>query len=421
MDYKEYKLDNCDVYFIKTNKFKSTVISTIFENEFTNESLTKNSLLRRLLNRSTKTYDNEISISKKSLELYNSRTSISAELCNNLLLNFFEIEVLNEKYTEKGNLSKTLEFYFESIFNPNVINNQFEKENFDLCKKSFKNYFKTYKDNKSGYSVNRTFELLDDKEHLRYNINGSKEYLDNLNEKNMYEYYLEFIKNSKVDVFVIGDFNDEEMLEIIKSNIDIKIKRNDIKFKYNNFKPSDEVKIVSEKDSNNQTRINMLFEFDSITNRERYTVLPLFNRIYGLVSTSKLFMEIRERKSLAYSINSEGYPDEDLLMVLGGINNDNIEEVIKSVKQELKNMQDGLFTEEELENSKKSRKLVLDRALDDKYGILFFKQKSVITEDDDLKEKIEKVNTVTKDEVVNLAKKAKLKVIFTLEGEEQNE
>lgn len=421
MDYKEYKLDNCDVYFIKTDKFKSTIISTIFLNEYDEEILTKNSLLRRLLNKSNKKCKNEIDISRKVLELYNSKTSIGAETWNNLLLNFFEIEILNEKYTESGSFEKTLDFYFDTIFNPNVVDNKFEKENFKLCKKAFENYFKTFKDNKVRYSVYKTFNLLEDAKHLRYDINGSKKFLNDLDEENMYEYYLNFIKNSKVEVFVIGDFNDEYMLEIIKNNIDNRVRRNIVEFKYNNFKPDNSVKRISESDTNKQTRINMLFEIENITDRERYSVFPLFNRIYGLVNTSKLFTEIREKRSLAYAINSESYPDEDLLMVLGGISLNNVDEVIKRTKLELENMQKGNFKETELESAKKSRKLVLNNALDDKYGILWFKQRSVITNDDNLKEKMQNVDTITKEEVINLAKKIKLKIIFTLEGENDNE
>ena len=49
MDYKEYEFDNYTVHFIKTDKFKSTFVSMVLINDFKEESLIKNFVLRRLL------------------------------------------------------------------------------------------------------------------------------------------------------------------------------------------------------------------------------------------------------------------------------------------------------------------------------------------------------------------------------------
>lgn len=39
----------------------------------------------------------------------------------------------------------------------------------------------------------------------------------------------------------------------------------------------------------------MLFKLSDITDRERNVILPLFNRIFGLGSDSKLFKNVREK------------------------------------------------------------------------------------------------------------------------------
>ena len=60
MEYKKIKLDNYNVYLMKTDKFKSVFISLVLINEFKKESLIKNFVLRKLLTTSSKNLKDEI-------------------------------------------------------------------------------------------------------------------------------------------------------------------------------------------------------------------------------------------------------------------------------------------------------------------------------------------------------------------------
>lgn len=51
---------------------------------------------------------------------------------------------------------------------------------------------------------------------------GYTEDLDKINSENLYNYYLELINTSKIDIFVSGELNKEEVIENIKNNKNIK-------------------------------------------------------------------------------------------------------------------------------------------------------------------------------------------------------
>ena len=238
MKYKKYEYDNYTVHFFKTDKFKSIYVSMILLNEFTKESLTKNALLRRLLTGSSKNYKNETEVVRKVYSLYNSGLYIENSFHNNVVSTDFSIEFLEDKYSEDGLFCKVLDYYFDTIFNPNVIDGKFESKNFELAKKSLENYYAREKEDKNSYAFNRACELLDE-EYLRYPINGYRECLDSLNEKNMYEYYNQLFKTANTNIFAIGSFDDEKMLDIINKNVNGRLYKNTNKYVKNSF---DEIK-----------------------------------------------------------------------------------------------------------------------------------------------------------------------------------
>ena len=76
--------------------------------------------------------------------------------------------------------------------------------------------------------------------------------------------------------------------------------------------------------------------------------MQMFNTIFGSGMTSKLFMNIREKMSLAYSIGSGYYGTKGIVTVSAGIDFDKEELTRQEVLRQLKACQDGEISEEEL-------------------------------------------------------------------------
>ncbi len=420
MEYKKYEYDNYTVHFFNTNKFKSIMISLILMDEFTKESLTKSALLRRLLTSTNSKFKTETEMIRNSYDLYNSFVGIENILHNNVITTDFFMEFLEDKYSETGLLEKALDHYFNTIFMPNIENGRFESNNFKLAKKSLQDVYDAIKDNKDRYATLMAYEMLDE-EYLRYPTIGYKEYLPNLDEENMYEFYKELFKKSNANIFVMGNFDNEKVLDIINKRVDGKFTNNINKYKNNNFEDVREVKEKIEKDTTNQSKLLMLFKLVDITDRERNVVLPIFNRIFGLGADSKLFTNVREKKSLAYVIRSAVSREDNILSVFAGISNDSKEEVVEAVKEELQNMQNGKISDTEFSNAIISRKSMLNSFLDENTSIFYSKISSILVDNDDIEERLNKLDSVTIDEVVNLSKKINLNIVYMLEGINEDE
>ena len=97
-----------------------------------------------------------------------------------------------------------------------------------------------------------------------------------------------------------------------------------------------------------------------LSEKERNSVLSLYNIILGGSADSKFFKNIREAHSLCYYVNSSLRKLDNLLLIRSGISKENFEECVKLIKKEMKSIADGNITDMELEAGKSTYITSLD-------------------------------------------------------------
>jgi predicted Zn-dependent peptidase len=92
-----------------------------------------------------------------------------------------------------------------------------------------------------------------------------------------------------------------------------------------------------------------------ITNRhDGFAAMQVFNTLYGAGMTSKLFMNVREKLSLAYYCWSRLLSGKGIILVEGGIDTDKEQQVTDEVMLQLRDLVDGNTDPEVLESSKRA-------------------------------------------------------------------
>ena len=415
MDYKKYEFDGYNAHFIKTNRFKSIYISFVLINEFNKENLTKNFILRKLLTTSSKKLKNEVEVTREVSKLYNSGLVVSNDIIGNSIVTTFDMEVLEDRYTEDGLLKKALTYFFDTIFYPNIIDNKFEKENYDLAISSAKLYYESQKENKNKYAVDNAYLLMDE-EFLKYDINGYAKDLDNITRENMVTYYNDLIKSANANIFMIGSFDDDNVLKIINKNLDSKVFKNDNYSRSITFTDKPELKEKEDIETNNQSILVMLYKILNATKREKNVIFPIFNRIFGGSDNSKLFKVVREENSLCYDIGST-ISRSGVVRVQSGISYENKEKVKKLIDEQLNKIKNGNISDKEFNEAIVFRRRALKQFEDYNDSILYLKEGNVLFESDDIDERMEHLNSVKKEEIIELSKKIVLNVVYMLKGD----
>ena len=414
MKYNHIEEKNYDIYLIKTDKFKTINISTVFISDYKKEEITKEKFISEFLLNSNNLAKDEVSMSKKYMDLYGPSMYI-----DNLFLDkqhrICTTTFLNEKYTEKGMNKKSIDFYYSIIFNPNIDNGKFNENNFNITKSKMISWYKMDEEDSRSMAYFHSLSNISDDLPIKVDTRGNIDELLKIKREELKDFYLDKLNKSRVAVFVVGNY-DDVVINCIKDNLNHNVNKNNIEIK-SNFDVSkvDKVKQVIEEKDFNQSIVFLIYKIIKMTDRERNLVLPVLNNILG-GSSAKLFNNVREKNSLAYYAYSGYSQSNNILYMYAGISKENFEKCTKLMKQELDDMVNGNITEEELENAKNSLDSGILMNLDN-IGVINNNLKGqVLLGLLSLEEYKEGYKTVTKEEVINLSKKLELDVEYLLKG-----
>lgn len=417
MEYTKKHLNSFRLHMIQTKKFKSINIGVFLRTEVKKEEVTIRNFLSDILNYSTKKYKTRYDFSVAKQDLYALNTSSSCIRMGNFYTTIIHLNILNEKYTEKGMTKKSIEFFKDILFDPNVENEMFDKETFEIIKRNLKNQIESIKENPRKYSLLRMLENMGENENYSIYGNGYLEDLEKINERNLYEFYKEFMRHAIVDVFVIGDFDQNEMEKLIKENFKFEtIKKENQKLIIEHDDIRSKPKVVKEKDNSTQAKLCIGCKINTLTDFERNYVLTLYNMILGETSESKLFRVVREENSLCYYISSSINKLDHLLLITSGIHEENFDKTVKLIKQEMKKIEKGDFTEEDMEKARKAYIATLDEIPDYPTQIVssYYAMETIGIEDIEMRKK--RIFEVTKEDIQKISQKINIDVIYLLGG-----
>ena len=405
-----------NLHIINTNAFKTITIDINFRRQVVKEEITKRLLLKNILLDSTKRYPNERELIIESEKLYDLKLISSTTRMGNYTNLLFKTRFLNDKYTQKDNTKKSIEFMMDILFNPNVENNSFDEKILKKIKEKVAKNIKTLKDSKVKYAIFKLLENIDNKPYS-YNSYGYLEDLDKIDGKQLYNYYKDMLDNDIIDIFVVGEVDKIEIKEILKNHFktrvyhkpktDILVKELEIAKKINKFRETDDV---------NQSQLTFLATLNGLTEFERKYTIMVYNELLGGSSNSILFNNVREENSYAYYINSDQKNYDNILLIYSGIEPGNSEEVTKLIKKALIDIEKGKITEEQVKSAKETIISAIKSTLDTPSGIINTYYAMILVNSADTETRIENINKITKEDIIKLANKIHLHSTYLLEG-----
>jgi len=419
VNFETINMGSYNLHLIKTKKFKTISIDIHFLREIKKDEITKRNLLKMILLNSTKNYKSEKELMTQSEELYDIKVSSSSSRVGNYSDLSFQTKFLNEKYTEEDMNRESIIFFLDLIFNPNINNNSFVE--IDKVKNKLRDDILSLKDNKAKYAILKLMEKMKSKPYS-YNTYGNLEDLDNINGKNLYEYYNKVLKEDQIDIFVLGDFQTNQIKEIFKEYFKVNtFKKNNKNIIVKELEPRKRIVKYKEEDNVKQAQLTIICNINNLTDEERRYALKLYSEVLGGSSNSVLFQNIREKHGYCYYINSYAKAYDNILIINSGIEKDNIDKCLKLIRKCMKNINDGKFDEEVLEASKKMVISAIKATTDTSYGVMNSYLSKVLVGSDEDEVRIEKFNKVNKEDIIRVSKKVKMHTVLTLEKGDNSE
>ena len=405
---------------INTNKFKTNLFSIFITTKLERENVTKNALLTAILRRGTKKMPTQELISQNLENMYGASFDCGVEKTgDNHIMKFYLESINNEFLPSQENLSKEcLDILIDIVFNPYVENGSFKEEYINGEKENLKRIIEGKIDNKAKYASDRCIEeMYKDKPYGLYKY-GYIEDLKNINAKDLYEYYLQLIKNAKIDIFVSGDL-DNEILNSIKENEIIK-NLNERDPKYNVNKENEVKERVNEpkiiKESMQVTQGKLILGLDILENKkESKYATSVYNIILGGSANSKMFQNVREKASLAYTAGSIYLRQKDNVFIKCGIDIPNYDKALEIIKQQLEQMKNGDFSEDDINNAKLLISSTIGSIPETQDAELtYYFSQELSDEFISIEDYINRINSVTKEQILNIANNVQINTIYFL-------
>lgn len=410
-----------NLHIIPDKKFKTVYISYCFHRDL-DEDYTYNALIPAVLKRGCKGYEDQKKIGAFLEEQYGALFDVGVQKRGERQILRFTMDLVNEAYTAKdGLLAQSFYFLNRIISKPLLENSAFREDYVSQEKENLKNKIQALINDKIQYSIERCIqEMCKDEKYSRF-VLGSIEDLESLDSERLYKVYQDMIVSSPLDIFVVGDVDVEKVSFLIKNSLDLDraqtkvipetiIKRVGVKQR----------EVVESMDVA-QAKLNIGFRTNTSVRENEYFPLVVYASILGGGPHSKLFINVRERSSLAYYAFARLEKYKGLMLIGSGIDQKHYQKALDIIMEQVKDMEKANISDQEFTAAINAITTSLKGAKDEPEQLVSYYLGNAVTGANfTLDDFIEKIQQVKLEDVVEVSKRVKVDTVYLLSPKEGN-
>lgn len=420
--FKHYPISSgVDLYIRPTQQFKTVTILMQWDREFDETAAAHRAVLSNVLQDSSERYPTYTKYKNKLDELYGSTliTDVSKRENKHRFLLFSE--TVHERFVRSENhFAEWLTFLAETIQCPNVKDGKFDEATVRREKRSIVERIQSVYDDKDRYAYRQLIQMMRPNDYVSKSRLGTEELVKAVTPTTLAEHYDTMLKEDKLTIYVVGDIDEQLIIDTFRPII--QQREYEVIPTYAPTVPT--VQDVQEKEEKNairQGKLNIGYSTPITLHDERFAAMQVANGILGGFAHSKLFQNVREKESMAYTISSSYVSQYGLLTISGGIDWSEKDKAVRLIDEQIAMMQRGEISDLELEQTKALLANSIRSALDTVRGqMILFDQYKEDYAKFSAQALIERWNAVTKDEVIAAIQTLKKEAIFLLKGERED-
>lgn len=409
--------DGISFYSVQSDKFKTVRIDIFMIHPLQKETVSFNALFPFVLRRGCNRCPTQLDLSQRLEELYGASIEAGVYKKGEIQIIHFSSGFVSDSYTaEKTNLFEEAgSLLLEVITDPVLEDGLFKKNYFEQEKENLIQRIRSRVNDKMQYAIQRCFEEMCAGEPYAMDEEGDEAGAAALTREGLMERYRAMLSESPVFVYISGNVREGEVKRFSE-----KFSRLERKYKASLLPPQavkqvGEVKRVEEPMDVGQGQLCLGFRTQTEPNSPDYFPLAIYNGILGGGVQSKLFQNVREKESLAYTTFTRLEKFKGLLIAASGIEIGNREKAEKIIMEQLQAIRDGNISDLEMEATKKSYETGI-KSMQDSQGAMvdFFLSQLLSGEQDTAEAFLDKLMKVEKQDVVRVSGKIALDTVYFL-------
>lgn len=410
--------EGVDLHFIPTEQFTTNTIKVRFAAPMKRETVASRVLVANILEISNEEYPNSLDFRRQLAQLYGTRFSTSVSRRGETHMIDLTISFIREEHLlEDVSLTEQiLDFLRAVLFNPLAQKKSFNQQVFDIEKKNLISYLESEIEDNFYHADLELNSLFYQKPDMKIPRVGTRELVEKETAQSVYQAYKNMLALDKIDIFVVGRV-DQKMVEKRFRDYQFSFRNPILALDYQqDFSSVTREKV--ERREVKQSILELAYHLQVVYNDVNYPALVVFNGLFGSFAHSKLFVNIREKEGLAYTIGSSVHIFSGMLRIYAGIDKEQRLKTMQLIWKQLSEMKMGQFTDEELALTKKM--LVHSATLSQDRVSTLMEQvynQSIYGENyPSVSKWIESVNLVSREDVIAVSKLMKLQALYFMEG-----
>jgi len=402
------------VVAMPTTSFRMVTVRVIWRLEMGPET-TAQALVPMVLRRGSRRLPASQDLTAAFESLYGASFDVDAQKMGNAHLLIAEVEVPSDRYLPEPVEGETLKLFQEVLTDPLLVGGAFDPEYIRQEKSALRQTLQSIVNDKGQYAHMKMLEAMFEGDPYSQTRYGTLDALDGTDDEDIFRAYRLVRDEAPLHIYAVGDIDaerfTEEALELFGGLPD----RRERGLVPPHGAGGEKVKELTETEDVGQGKLVLGYRTASSVFDPGYTALGVANGIFGAYSHSKLFRNVREKASLAYYASSRVDGFKGLLTVQSGIDPATRERTLGIIGEQLEDVRNGKFTDDEMAMTVKTMENQL-RAQEDSPASLIMThyQLTLAGRPFSLPERLRRLREITREDVQEAARGIRLDTVFFL-------
>ena len=379
-----------------------------------------NAALPFLLHRSCAAYPRPRLLESRLAELYGARLGASVQKQGEAQVLTIALTAIDDRFALAGEAvaEGCANLLLDLLFEPNLENGVFPDQSVTLEKRLLIEQLESEEGNKWAYAGNRIEALMCSREAYGLNPRGEKEAVAALTPEDITRAWRNALETAPMQFTLVADSDGQAVRDAISARFAGQ-KRNPVMPGTEFIVTAGEEKFVREEQPIEQAKLFIGLRAGMADNRDRLYAMEVMADLFGGGPYSKLFLNVREKMSLCYAVGARLAPLKGILTVRAGVDTEKFPEAKAEILRQLRLMQEGEFTGEELATSVRSMCDSLRTVADTPESLATWYSRGLVRGEHLSPEAVcERISAVTREEVIAAAQGVTLDTIYLLAAKE---
>lgn len=410
------------IHVLPTTRFKTFAVSLYAGIPLDSKTVTTTALTPFVLRRGTASYPETIQFREQLERLYGAGFGFDVYKRGNYQIVQFRMDTINDSFVQSDEslLAKSFAFLGEVVTKPVLENGAFRPSYVTSERENVRQKLESIINDKIRYAAERCIEEMFKDDPYRLHPLGQRSDLDGITPDSLYAAYRNWLEQASLDLYVVGDTSLSEVQELVEKMFDLKRSSTPEYAPEHSEVVSKEVRTIKESLDVNQGKLNLGLRTPITYGDERYASALLYSGILGSYPHSKLFMNVREKESLAYYAASRYDGHKGLMTIQSGIEIENYEKALTIIQAQLASMRAGEISELEISQTKAMIRNSLLEMQDSAFEMIAYDFNRVLSGKERPAELLlSQVEQVGTKDVVDAAETFQLDTIYFLTGQKE--